>query len=142
MDVTRRRVLKTGLGAALSAGCGHSNLEDEILAKELTDVPNFPPKAGGCLIRNVAKNSPAENIGLRGGTKVATTIDGHRIVLGGDILLGVEGITADSVANLIKIRSLLAGLNPGALFKASIFRSWASPRTDWANRRYEMIAAF
>jgi serine protease Do len=70
----------------------------------------------------VAKNSPAEKIGLRGGTKLAT-IDGQSIILGGDVLLRVEGIAAGSLANLIKIRSMLAGLKPGTPFKASILRA-------------------
>jgi len=99
-----------------------SGLEGEILSNALADVLNLPPKAGGYLIRNVAKNSPGEKMGLRGGT-TAATIAGQRIVLGGDILLRVEGVPADSLANLIKIRSLLAGLKPGTLFKASILRA-------------------
>ncbi len=99
-----------------------SGLEGEILSNALADVLNLPPKAGGYLIRNVAKNSPGEKMGLRGGT-TAATIAGRRIVLGGDILLRVEGVPADSLANLIKIRSLLASLKPGTLFKASIFRA-------------------
>ena len=99
-----------------------SGLEGEILSNELADVLNLPPKAGGYLIRNVAKNSPAEKIGFHGGTKVGT-INGRQIVLGGDILLGVEGVPADSLANLIKIRSLLAGLKPGTPFRVSIFRA-------------------
>src|SRR5262249_13221366 len=84
-----------------------SGREGEILSNALADVMNLSPKAGGYLIRNVAKNSPGEKMGLRGGT-TAATIAGQRIVLGGDILLRVEGVPADSLANLIKIRSLLA----------------------------------
>ena len=99
-----------------------SGLEGEILSDELADILNLPPGTGGYLIRSVAKNSPAEKIGLRGGTKLAT-IDGQSIVLGGDVLLRVEGIAAGSLANLIKIRSMLAGLKPGTPFKASILRA-------------------
>ena len=99
-----------------------SGLEGEILSNELSDILNLPPGTGGYLIRSVAKNSPAEKIGLRGGTKLAT-IDGQSIVLGGDVLLRVEGIAAGSLANLIKIRSMLAGLKPGTPFKASILRA-------------------
>jgi len=70
----------------------------------------------------VAKGSPGDRIGFRGGTKLAT-IDGRQIVLGGDILLQVEGISAGSVADLVKIRSLLAGLKAGTPFKATILRA-------------------
>jgi serine protease Do len=99
-----------------------SGLEGEILSDKLADILNLPPRAGGYLIRSVAKGSPGDRVGLRGGTKIAI-IDGQQIVLGGDILLTVEGIPAGSWANLVKIRSLLAGLKPGTPFKATILRA-------------------
>ena len=99
-----------------------SGLEGEILSPELADLLNLPPGAGGYLIKSVAKGSPGDRVGLRGGTKLAT-IDGRQIALGGDILLKVEGVSAGSLADLVKIRSLLAGLKPGTAFKATILRA-------------------
>ena len=99
-----------------------SGLEGEILSNELADLLNLPPDAGGYLIKSVAKGSPGDTIGLRGGTKLAT-IDGRQIVLGGDILLNIDGISASSLANLVKIRNLLGSLKPGTPFKATILRA-------------------
>ena len=39
----------------------------------------------------MAKDSPGDHIGLRGGTMLVT-IDGQEMPLGGDIILSVEGI--------------------------------------------------
>jgi S1-C subfamily serine protease len=44
-------------------------------------------------------------------------------VLGGDIILSVEGVTASSPANLSKVRDHLAALKSGAPIKATILRA-------------------
>jgi S1-C subfamily serine protease len=97
-------------------------LEGQILSDELADLLNLPPGKTGYLIKSVAQGSPADKAGLRGGDKLAT-IGGEQLVLGGDILLSVEGIPAGPVANLARIRDLLAGFKPGATFKASVLRA-------------------
>jgi hypothetical protein len=45
------------------------------------------------------------------------------MVLGGDIILTVEGIPADSAASMAKVRDHLAGLKSGAPFKATVLRA-------------------
>jgi len=44
-------------------------------------------------------------------------------VLGGDIILAVEGIQAGSAANMAAIRDLLGSKAPGTPFKATVLRS-------------------
>lgn len=97
-------------------------LEGQILSDRLADLLNLPPNATGYLIRSVAEGSPADRAGLRGGTTVAT-IDGEEIVLGGDIIMTVEGIHAGSAANMARIRDLLAGLAPGAPITLTVLRA-------------------
>jgi len=99
-----------------------SGLEGEILSNAVADLLNLPPDAGGYLITSVARGSPADKAGLRGGNRLAT-IDGRQLVLGGDIVLSVEGIPASSVDNLIKIRARLGQLKPGTPFKTTILRA-------------------
>ena len=96
-------------------------LEGQMLSDEMADILNLPPGATGYLIKNVAKGSPADEAGMRGGTILAT-IGGEQIVLGGDILLSVEGIQAGA-ANVAKIRDLLATKAPGSPFKATVLRA-------------------
>ena len=66
-----------------------SGLEGHTLSGELAAIFNLPRPAG-YLVKTVAKNSPAE-AGIRGGTKTVT-IDGQMLVVGGDVLLAVDGI--------------------------------------------------
>lgn len=97
-------------------------LEGQILSNELADLLNLPPGATGYLIKSVAMGSPADQAGLRGGTTVAT-IDREELVLGGDVILTVEGIHAGSAVNMSKIRDLLAGLEPGAAITLTVLRA-------------------
>jgi S1-C subfamily serine protease len=97
-------------------------LEGRILPDHLADLLNLPPGATGFLITNVVKGSPADEVGLRAGTTFAT-ISGEEVVLGGDILMTVEGIHAGSVANMTKIRDRLAALPPGTPIKMTILRA-------------------
>jgi S1-C subfamily serine protease len=70
----------------------------------------------------VAKGSPSDEAGLRGGTRVVT-IDGQQWVLGGDILLSVEGVALTNAANMMKVRDHLATLQSGQEIKAVILRA-------------------
>jgi S1-C subfamily serine protease len=97
-------------------------VEGQILSDELADFLNLPAGTTGFLVKNVAKGSPADQMGLRGGTTLAT-IGGQQLVLGGDIILNVAGIPAGSGANLTKIRDLLGSAKPGTPFKGTILRA-------------------
>jgi len=96
--------------------------EGEFLTDDLLDLLNVPSNMRGYLVKSVAKGSPADEAGLRGGNRVVT-IDGKQMVLGGDIILSVDGIPADSAANMMKIRDQLAAQKPGAPLKATILRA-------------------
>ena len=48
------------------------------------------PQAGGFLVKQVVKDSVASQIGLKGGDRIAI-VEGQKIVVGGDILLAVQG---------------------------------------------------
>jgi len=76
----------------------------------------------GFLVKSVANGSPGDEAGIRGGTKVVT-IDGQQVVLGGDIILSIEGVPASSAANRINIRDHLSGLKPGSELKATVLRA-------------------
>ncbi len=99
-----------------------SGVEGSLLSDTMADFLNLPAGTTGFLIKTVAKDSPAEKAGLRGGSTFAT-IGGEQIVLGGDIVLSVEGIPAGPVANMVKIRNHMNSLKPGAPFKASVLRA-------------------
>src|SRR5882724_480025 len=60
------------------------------------------PQSGGFLVKQVAKDSVAARLGLRGGDRLGI-VDGQHVVVGGDILLSVQGITIASGADRAKV---------------------------------------
>ena len=98
-----------------------AGLEVHPVSDVLADILNLPPGSTGVILKTVAKNSPADDIGLRGSTLVAD-IGGEQVPLGGDILLTVEGMHA-APANLARIRDAMAAKPPGASFTVTALRA-------------------
>jgi S1-C subfamily serine protease len=98
-----------------------SGIEFHVLTEQLADLLNVPDRQTGILVKTVAKDSPADRIGLRGATMIVP-IAGEEVPLGGDIIMSVLGIPA-TAANAEKIRDALNQLPPGAEFKTSILRA-------------------
>ena len=98
-----------------------SGLEGVVLTDQVADLLNLPPRASGFIVKTVAKDSPADQIGLRGGTMLVN-IAGLDVPLGGDIILSVDGLSA-SPANLAKIREALNSRPAGSEFKTTILRA-------------------
>jgi S1-C subfamily serine protease len=70
----------------------------------------------GIVSHNISKSGGCEGLGF------VVTIDGEQMVLGGDIILSVEGLPADSAANMMKVRYHLATLKPGEPLTATVLR--------------------
>jgi len=68
-----------------------SGLEGYLLTDEIARVFNVPTARAGLLVQRVAHGSPAERFGLRGGDLPAV-IAGEEMIVGGDIVLAVDGI--------------------------------------------------
>jgi len=98
-----------------------SGLEGHTLSGDLAAIFNLP-QPEGFLIKTVAKNSPADLAGIRGGTKTAT-IDGQALVVGGDILLAVDGIPAGNLADYKRMRDHMQKLAPGAAITVTVLRA-------------------
>ena len=100
----------------------YGGLEGQFLSDDLADLLNVPDGMSGYLVKSVAKGSPGDEAGLRGGTRVVT-IDGRPVVLGGDIILSVAGSPTASVADMTKLRDQLARLQSGTTFKVVVLRA-------------------
>ena len=98
-----------------------SGLEGQFLPDSIADLLNMPPNATGFIVKSVARDSPGELLGLRGGTRVVV-IDGQEWVLGGDIVLEVQGIMAKA-ANTAKVREALSQLKTGDELRTKILRA-------------------
>jgi S1-C subfamily serine protease len=91
-----------------------------LVAGDMAQALNVP-QSGGFLVKQVAKDSVAERLGLKGGNRVAI-VDGKHIVVGGDILLAVQGITMASAADRAKVLKELETLKVGQDLRVKILR--------------------
>ena len=114
--------MKTAQALLLAKKSFYGGLEGQFLTDDLADLLNVPNNWSGYLVKSVAKGSPCDLAGLRGGTRMVT-IDGQQVVLGGDIMLSVEGVPASSTANMMKVRDHLAGLKPGTEIRVTVLRA-------------------
>jgi serine protease Do len=79
------------------------------------------PQSGGFLVKQVIKNSVGGRLGLRGGDRVAI-VEGQQMVVGGDILLSVQGITFASAEDRAKVLKALETLKAGDELRVTVFR--------------------
>ena len=91
-----------------------------MLSDELAQIFNLPQPVG-LLVQRIARGSPAEVMGLRAGA-VPATVDGKAMVLGGDVLLAVDGIRIEDPASYDRIQQRMSDKRPGDTTTATILR--------------------
>lgn len=97
-----------------------SGISGYFITKDFSMVFNIPPPGVGMLLQRVAKDSPAAVIGLQGGT-VKATIEGKSVVLGGDIIVEVQGIPF-GIENYQKVQEIVSRLGPEDIVRVKILR--------------------
>jgi S1-C subfamily serine protease len=99
-----------------------SGVESFMLSGDLARVFNLPQSAG-MLVQRIALNSPAAQLGLKAGT-MAAVIEGDPLIVGGDIILEVQGIpiTGDGAGQLV-IRDRLSRLRQGDVITVILWRN-------------------
>tara|TARA_R110002073_G_scaffold47341_5_gene128495 strand:+ start:30334 stop:31371 length:1038 start_codon:yes stop_codon:yes gene_type:complete len=65
------------------------------MSLEMSQAVNVPDGQTGILVQRVAESSPAERLGLRGGT-IRITVAGREFLLGGDVILEMLGRSLSS----------------------------------------------
>lgn len=99
-----------------------TNIEGLLVVGTLARALNIP-QAAGFLVTTVAKGSLAERLGLKGG-ELAAVIDNQEVLLGGDIILEMDGTSVNG--NRETYRSILARIaTPGshAPIRCKVLRS-------------------
>ena len=79
------------------------------------------PQEGGFLVKQVLKGSVGERLGLRGGDRVGI-VEGQEMVVGGDVLLSVQGITVANVEDRAKMLKALEALQAGQELRVTALR--------------------
>src|SRR5690349_936742 len=77
----------------LDSNANQSNIEGLLVIGTLARALNVPQPAG-FLVTTVAKGSLAERLGLKGG-ELAAVIDNQEVLLGGDIILEIDGTVVE-----------------------------------------------
>jgi serine protease Do len=76
-------------------------IDGQFLSEQMAEILNVP-ESGGMMITTVTPNSPGYFLGLRGGYLKAQ-IGSETVMLGGDIILSVDGLKLNSMENIEKI---------------------------------------
>lgn len=97
-----------------------SGLDGYMLTGKMAQLLNLPQPMG-ILVQRVAARSPAERMGLLQGDTPAKLGD-EEVLLGGDVILEVMGVTLDSPAAVEKIRALIRDLAPGQRLELTVLR--------------------
>jgi S1-C subfamily serine protease len=79
------------------------------------------PQPGGWLVKKVVKDSTGGRLGLRGGDRVGI-VDGQKLVVGGDIILAVQGIPTTSNDDIEKVVATMEALKNGDTLRVSVLR--------------------
>ena len=79
------------------------------------------PQEGGFLVKQVLKGSVGERLGLKGGDRVGI-VEGQEMVVGGDVLLSVQGITVANAEDRAKMAKALETLQTGQELRVTALR--------------------
>ena len=97
-----------------------SGLEGHLISGPIAQILNVPQPMG-YLVRTVAKGSAGEAVGLMGGAVLATIME-EQLVVGGDIILKVQGIRVGELADHRRVRDLMDSVPPGGEFTMTVLR--------------------
>jgi len=81
------------------------------------------PQSAGIVVQHVSEGSPAWRQGVRAGT-LRTSVDGEELLLGGDVLLEVEGIPVTAAGGTMdQIYGSLSKLKAGERLRSKVLRA-------------------
>jgi S1-C subfamily serine protease len=96
-------------------------MEGYVIEGELANIFNLPQKTG-ILVQRIAPGSPAEWIGLQGGMTPAQMGD-EKFFVGGDIILGVNGISVAEENSYTRMRHSLTIMKDGTNMTVKVLRA-------------------
>jgi len=87
-------------------------------------------QGSGVLVQNVTKNSPAYYMGMKGGY-INAKLGEVEFVIGGDILLDIDGHKLDSPENMVKAVDYFNALEDGDKYTIRVLRNGTIKDLNW-----------
>jgi len=109
-----------------------TGIEVIFLSKELANVFNLPQESG-LLVTYVSSEGLGNKIGLRGGY-VNAKIEGIELLIGGDIIMEVAGITLDDPNKILGLREKINSLAKGEIYIVKYMRDGKIQTKDVINK--------
>jgi len=89
------------------------------LIPEVREAMNLDESIKGALVSNVVEGGPADEAGILGGTE-ALDLDGFSVQVGGDVIIGIEGMPVSDLYELVV--DLERNYRPGDVVTLNIYR--------------------
>jgi S1-C subfamily serine protease len=113
----------------LSGKTTWTGMEGYVLDGELARVFQLP-QARGFLVQRIAQGSPAAKLGLQPGNRKAT-IGTEEFLVGGDVILEVQGISFADADARERIRAALSSQAPGKPLSVIVLRGGRRLELEW-----------
>lgn len=109
-----------------------AGIESILIDGSIAKALNVPQEAG-LLITSLSSKGAASELGLQGGF-IAAVIEGNELIIGGDIILEIGGITIKDNNSMFQVRNKLMSYNKGELITMTILRNGKIGTAEFAKQ--------
>ena len=109
-----------------------AGIESILIDGSIAKALNVPQEAG-LLITSLSSKGAASELGLQGGF-IAAVIEGNELIIGGDIILEIGGITVKNNNSMFQIRNKLMEYSKGELITMTILRNGKLGKAEFAKQ--------
>jgi serine protease Do len=106
-----------------------SGMEGYVLEGEMARIFQLP-QPRGILVQRIAKGSLAAKVGLMPGNRKAT-IGNEELMVGGDVILEVQGINFADADARARIRTAMSSITPGKPISVIVLRGGRKLELEW-----------
>lgn len=109
-----------------------AGIESMLISGSLAKALNVPQESG-LLITSLSSKGAASELGLQGGF-IAAIIEGAELIIGGDIILDIAGITIENNNSIFEIRQKLNMFKKGEKITMTVLRNGKVGRAEFAKQ--------
>jgi len=112
-------------------------IEASLLSYEMARMLNVPQESGW-MVQHVVQDSPAGQVGVKGGF-LNVTIGEEEVLLGGDIILQVDDIQITGEESLLKLMAYLNNVNSTVTHVIKVLRAGEIIELRWISKDFEPL---